>query len=201
MRYVPLAADGDIDLTLLAPERWYENDGWLEASPSDSDLTTILAPIRLPRAGRARWYMHYYPHMKEIVRQVKPDVIHLWEEPWSAVAAQAVCLRNRLSPDAAMTIEVEQNIDRRLPLPFELVRRFTLKSTDHLIGRHPDADEGCSHTRLHWIRQYRGIWIGSDYILSRPEKSGPPSAISSARKALYSVMLGGSSPKRASTTS
>ena len=86
---------------------------------------------------------------------MKPDVIHLWEEPWSAVAAQAVCLRNRLSPHAAIVIEVEQNIDRRLPLPFELVRRFTLKSTDHLIGRHPDAIK---------VARTRG-YTGSDSIV------------------------------------
>jgi glycosyltransferase involved in cell wall biosynthesis len=139
LRYIPLAADKDIELTLLAPERWYEGGQWLKPDPPDGGVSTILAPIRLPKVGRAGWYMHYYPNMKQVFGRFQPDVIHLWEEPWSVVAAQAVWLRDHLSPSSAIVIEVDQNIDRRLPEPFELMRRFTLRATDHLMARHADA--------------------------------------------------------------
>jgi glycosyltransferase involved in cell wall biosynthesis len=62
-------------------------------------------------------------------------VIHLWEEPWSVVAMQARILKGR----AAMVLEVDQNILKRLPPPFEFIRKDVLRNTDHILSRSPEA--------------------------------------------------------------
>ncbi len=62
-------------------------------------------------------------------------MIHLWEEPWSIVALQATRLRG----DAALVLEVDQNILKRLPPPFEAIRRYVLRRTDLVLSRSPDA--------------------------------------------------------------
>ena len=51
----------------------------------------------------------------------------------------ATYLRNRLRPSAALILEVDQNILKRLPPPFEQLRRYTLRNSDFILGRHPDA--------------------------------------------------------------
>jgi len=81
------------------------------------------------------WYLHFYPGLGRLLRQIDPDVIHLWEEPWSIVALQAQMLRRR----AAVVLEVDQNILKRLPPPFEAVRKYVLRHTDHVLSRSPDA--------------------------------------------------------------
>ena len=82
-----------------------------------------------------KWYGHFYPGLGKIVEAVRPDVIHLWEEPWSIVALQATLLRR----GAALVIEADQNILKRLPPPFETIRRFVLRRTSLVLSRSPDA--------------------------------------------------------------
>jgi glycosyltransferase involved in cell wall biosynthesis len=96
-----------------------------------------VLPIRLPHAGPMNWYLHFYPELGRLLRRLDPDVIHLWEEPWSIVALQAQMLRRR----AALVLEVDQNILKRLPPPFEAIRKYVLGRTDHVLSRSPDAAE------------------------------------------------------------
>ena len=42
---------------------------------------------------------------------------------------------------AALVLEVDQNILKRLPPPFEAIRRFVLRRTDHILSRSPDATQ------------------------------------------------------------
>jgi glycosyltransferase involved in cell wall biosynthesis len=94
-----------------------------------------VLPILLPQAGPMNWYLHFYPGLRRLLREIDPDVIHLWEEPWSIVALQAQLLRGR----AGLVLEVDQNILKRLPPPFESIRKYVLGHTDHVLSRSPDA--------------------------------------------------------------
>ena len=165
-RYEVLERKYHVDLTLLVPARWYENGQWIQADPPTGDLKTIISPIRLARAWRAGWYLHYYPRLASIIESVRPDIVHLWEEPWSVVAFHVTWLRNRRLRSMALVLEVDQNRNRDLPPPFETMRRYTLSHVDHLLGRHPDA---LAVARSHG---YRGtgsiIEYGLDRTIFRP---------------------------------
>jgi glycosyltransferase involved in cell wall biosynthesis len=71
----------------------------------------------------------------------RPDVIDIWEEPWSLVSAQACFLRNTFLPKAKIISETEQNINKQLPFPFEQLRSYTLKNADFVVGRSEEAIE------------------------------------------------------------
>jgi glycosyltransferase involved in cell wall biosynthesis len=136
LRYHPLAQSPDLDVHLLVPERWREyGRNMIADAVDDVGLTVHVEPILLPYLPRVNWYGHFYPRLRSIIRKVEPDVIHLAEEPWSVVALQA----SRLRGDAALVVEVEQNILRRLPQPFESIRRHVLKQTDAIVSRSPEA--------------------------------------------------------------
>jgi glycosyltransferase involved in cell wall biosynthesis len=138
LRYHPLATRSDLDVHLLAPRCWHEYGRTIDADPPDDlGLHVHILPILLPRAGRMNWYLHFYPGLRRLVRQIRPDVIHLWEEPWSVVALQASLLKG----DAALVMEVDQNVIKRLPPPFEAIRRHVLRRTDHIITRHAQATD------------------------------------------------------------
>jgi len=135
----------DLDLHLLTPARWLHYGKWrpaqppLHPNPTHPTFQTTIAPIRLPWLGPAQSFLHYYPSLPKILRTFRPDVIDLWEEPWSYVSAHTCRMRNRLLPTAKIVSETEQNIYKELPFPFESFRTYTLKNTDLAIARSPEA--------------------------------------------------------------
>jgi glycosyltransferase involved in cell wall biosynthesis len=136
LRYPHLAAKSEVELHLIVPAIWKEFGRTIRAEPPhETEFSVHVLPIRLPQAGPMNWYLHFYPALGRILRQIDPDVIHLWEEPWSIVALQAQMLRRR----AALVLEVDQNIIKRLPPPFEAIRKYVLRHTDHVLSRSPDA--------------------------------------------------------------
>lgn len=138
LRYRYLASKPNIDLHLVIPSVWKEFGRTMIAEQArDEDVPVHVMPIRLAEGGPMKWYLHFYPGLRRLLRELDPDVIHLWEEPWSVVAMQAQLLRER----AALVLEVDQNILKRLPPPFEKMRRFVLARTDHILSRSPDATE------------------------------------------------------------
>jgi len=138
-RYEVLALDPSLDLTLVVPRVWHEYGQAEHAEPSRTALKVRVEPARLTRGGPARWYLHHYPRLRSLLADLQPDVIHLWEEPWSVAALQAARLRDRVAPAAALVLETDQNIARRLPAGFERIRRYTLARTDLLIARGDEA--------------------------------------------------------------
>jgi glycosyltransferase involved in cell wall biosynthesis len=125
----------EIDLQLVVPRRWREYGRETALNPPSKLPGLQVERVRLASLPTVNWYLHYYPALSDIVARHQPDVIHLWEEPWSLVALHAGWLRERLAPNAALVLETEQNILRRLPQPFEWIRQRTLQQADFDIGR------------------------------------------------------------------
>ncbi len=136
LRYRYLASKREVDLHLVLPAVWKEFGRTITADPpAEPGVSVHVLPIRLPQAGPMTWYLHFYPGLRRLLRELDPDVVHLWEEPWSIVALQARLLKGR----AALVLEVDQNILKRLPPPFEAIRKNVLRHTDHMLSRSPDA--------------------------------------------------------------
>jgi glycosyltransferase involved in cell wall biosynthesis len=137
-----LAAFGDVTLRVLVPDRWRQYGKWRRAQPpTNAGFEFEVARPRFPWAGPAQNYLHYYPTLGRTIREFGPDVIDVWEEPWGMVSAQACRLRNRIFPRAKIVSETEQNINKRLPFPFERLRVYTMRNADFAVGRSAEAVE------------------------------------------------------------
>src|SRR5579862_2794223 len=106
-----LASYSDIDLAALVPDRMCTYGKWEEAqSPEQADFRFV--------AGRTRWQyllkqwylLHYADSLVPLLREFQPDVVDIWEEPWSLVSAQCIWWTRRLVPQAKIVVETEQNI-------------------------------------------------------------------------------------------
>ena len=140
MRYHPLLNRDDLRLDLVMPNRWSERGRWLPLDLPEPDEPWVHAmPIRWAEAGPATWHLHHYVGLKQMFRRLRPEVIHLWQEPWSLVTYQTMRLRNRICPDVPLVLEVDQNIRKRLPPPFERIRRTVLQQTSVVLGRSDEA--------------------------------------------------------------
>ncbi len=140
LRYGSLLDRPDLQLDLVMPNRWSERGRWLvpDLPHPDEDWVHPL-PIRWARMGPATWHLHHYVGLERLMRRLRPDVIHLWQEPWSLVTLQLLLLRNRLCPQTRLVLEIDQNLHKRLPAPFEQIRRGVLRQTSHVLGRSEDA--------------------------------------------------------------
>ena len=131
-----------VELRVLVPDRWREYGQWREPQqPVEGDYEFQVGRVRWPWSGPAQWYLLWYPELARTLREFQPDVIDIWEEPWSLVSAQTVWLCRRLLPQAKIIIETEQNIAKTLPPPFESFRSYTLRHADFVVGRSQEAVE------------------------------------------------------------
>ena len=174
LRYDSLLGRPDLRFDLVMPNRWSERGRWLPPDLPHPDEDWVHAlPIRWARAGAATWHLHHYVGLAGLMREVRPQVIHLWQEPWSLVALQTVRLRNRLCPQAVLVLEVDQNLHKRLPAPFGQIRRSVLRQTGHVLGR---SDEAIQVVRACGYSGPAGrIGYGVDSSVFRPpERAGHP---------------------------
>src|SRR5438874_1692746 len=113
------------EVRLLTPPWWYEEGRRIEAT------------------GAATWHVGRtlftgngtrYVYTSASVRSIstwRPDVIDLFEEPFSLVALQTLLLREVFAPRAALVFYSAVNVDRRWRWPYRAV--------DQLPVRHADA--------------------------------------------------------------
>jgi glycosyltransferase involved in cell wall biosynthesis len=135
-----IAAMPGIELVTLIPDRWNHYGTWRKAATvANPRCKYEVGKVALPWTGPGQFYFHWYPRLKQLLRDFRPDVIDLWEEPWGLVSAHAVWLRNRMLPQCKVISETEQNINRRLPPPFEQFRCYVLRHADYAVCRNKEA--------------------------------------------------------------
>ncbi|HEX3426919.1 MAG TPA: glycosyltransferase [Acidimicrobiales bacterium] len=162
-----LASYPDVEVTALVPDRMCFYGEWTTAEPStDPRFAYVVGRVRAQWILH-QWYLTFYPRdLGHLLRQVKPDVVDLWHEPWSLVSAQAVWLTRRLVPSAKIVVETEQNLFRRLPQPFRRFQHYVLSQADAVLARSGGAAEVVR--RKGFQGPVRVIGNGVDLALFRP---------------------------------
>lgn len=102
-----------VEVEAIIPETWGDD----EVEPGPADIPVTRRRVRW--SGRDN--LHYYPGLGQAVRDARPDLVHIDEEPYRRVTAQAarIC-QGRGIPSLFFA---GQNLSKRLPPPFGLLRR------------------------------------------------------------------------------
>lgn len=118
-----------IDLTVAVPPSWRDERGeqMLERVYTEGYRLEVL-PIRL----NGNFHLHTYAGLGRLMREIRPDVVHIDEEPYNAAAWQAYWHARRVGAKTA--VFSWQNIVRRYPPPFSWGERWLLNGTDSLIA-------------------------------------------------------------------
>ena len=131
------------DVTALVPARW-------RGKPPEPDDAAVGAANGAPSAGAAsprlltrpvlldvHNQLHFYRGAREVLDAVRPDVVHIDEEPYSIAALQfAELCRRRGIPSLFFAA---QNLVKRLPPPFGALRRRVFRIVAGGIGGTPAA--------------------------------------------------------------
>jgi glycosyltransferase involved in cell wall biosynthesis len=131
-----IAHHPDVDLTVIVPPLWKDGGTELVLERAYTEGYRLsVEPIRF----NGNFHMHYYPTLGRRIHEIKPDVVHIDEEPYNLATWHALYHAKRI--DAKTLFFSWQNIRRDYPLPFRWGERWVLNSVDHaIIGTQSAAD-------------------------------------------------------------
>ncbi len=129
-----IAALPDVQLTVVVPPLWADPDAPTRLEKVYTEgYELIVTDIAL----NGHFHLHYYPNLKQIVRQVRPDIFHIDEEPYNLATFQAMRLAQEVG--VRSVIFSWQNMYKRYPPPFGLMERYVLNHTQALLVGNSEA--------------------------------------------------------------
>jgi glycosyltransferase involved in cell wall biosynthesis len=123
-----LGIRGDWDVTVAAPGRFRGDfrDHELQAEPGESfRLEAVPAHVTRPV------HVMFYGRRLRDLLQEPWDVVHCWEEPYVASAAQ---IANTTKLRVPLVFATFQNIVKKYPPPFNWIERSAMERADGLIA-------------------------------------------------------------------
>lgn len=128
-----IAACG-VDLTVIVPPSWKDPSSTRRLEKQYlRGYRMIVAPMRF----NGHFHLHYYPSLLRHLRDVRPDVFHIDEEPWDLVTYHAVRCAQQVG--AQPLFFSWQNLLRRYPPPFSYFEQYAFRHCQHAITGNTDA--------------------------------------------------------------
>lgn len=125
-----LARMPDLDVRLVTPPWWGEEGRWVDAREEHEEPRPYRWEIGRVAAcgnGTRYWYRDTLPRL---VRNWRPHVIDVYEEPFSLAAFQCELLRRAFRREAALVFYSAVNVQRRWRLPYRLTEQVVLHAAD-----------------------------------------------------------------------
>lgn len=127
-----IAAQPGVELTVAVPPAWRDERGWVRLERAYvRGYELVIQPLRF----NGSFHLHHYPHFGRLLERVRPDLVHLDEEPYNLATwhAQRLALRH-----GARTLFFSwQNLLRRYPWPFSALERQVLRrAAGGIAGNH-----------------------------------------------------------------
>lgn len=124
------------DVIAVVPRMWRDGHSEIvfEDDPApERDYSLIVSPMR----WNGHFHLHYYPELPRILDRVRPDILHMDEEPYNLATFHGVrAAQSRGIPKLFFTW---QNIDRRYPPPFSWVERAVYRYSNHALAGSDEA--------------------------------------------------------------
>jgi glycosyltransferase involved in cell wall biosynthesis len=124
----------DIELSLLVPRYWSQFNKRVELEKNTASNYRILSvqPITWGyRKNSLQNVTHIYPGVKKILESLRPDIIELWEEPFSAVSAHTSFWAKRIIPEVKIIFFSAQNVLKNYPFPFSAFEKYIYRSAQY----------------------------------------------------------------------
>ncbi|MSQ26797.1 MAG: glycosyltransferase family 1 protein [Dehalococcoidia bacterium] len=124
-----LAAIPGVDLTLVTPPYWDHGTHKAPLEPGNDRGYRVV--VENP-ALNGNFHLHFYRGLPELIRQVRPDILHIDEEPYDFVTLHALRAARGIVP--RVLFFTWQNIDRQFQPPFNWFESRVLNSVHGAIS-------------------------------------------------------------------
>jgi glycosyltransferase involved in cell wall biosynthesis len=130
-----LAAFEDVELTVIVPPAWNDPAGVVKLERAHTNGYRLLVdPIRF----NGQFHTHYYPRLNQRLAQLKPNIVHIDEEPYNL--STWLAMRQARKSGAKTLFFSWQNINRAYPVPFRWMEQHVLTHIDYAIVGNRDAE-------------------------------------------------------------
>jgi len=131
-----LARFPDLELTVIVPPYWREGRSRLQLERAHiRGYELVVARM----AFNGHFHMHYYPSLGQHMHAVRPDIVHIDEEPYNLATAHAMWLAKRHRAKALFF--TWQNLLRSYPFPFGAMERYNYAQADYALAGNAAAVE------------------------------------------------------------
>lgn len=132
-----LAGEEDMEVWLVRPRRWRDARGPMDLPVrAGQPHHTVAVPMVLRPDDP---YRCLYGTLSFAMPAVRPDIVHVEEEPDSAAALQVAAARRLLAPRARLVLSTWQNVHRVRGRRQAWMLRTTLAQTDAVLCANRDA--------------------------------------------------------------
>jgi glycosyltransferase involved in cell wall biosynthesis len=129
-----LARFEDIELTAIVPPYWREKGHKIALERSHTSGYDLVVERM---AFNGHFHFHYYPGLGSHVRRLRPQIMHIDEEPYNFATFHA--LRLARSVGAQPLFFTWQNLQRRYPFPFSWIEQYNYRHSAHAIAGNRDG--------------------------------------------------------------
>lgn len=141
-RYSEISKFDDLEIVIFSPQHWREHGiDIITSNKCDSWKIIVGKALFVGDYRKGIYCTNFFKTLKNF----KPDIICLFEEPFSFFAAQTVVGRSLFSPKSKIIFYTWENIYRGFTYPFKLsflygvIERYTLKNSNYAICANREA--------------------------------------------------------------
>jgi glycosyltransferase involved in cell wall biosynthesis len=127
---------GNLDLTVISPPSWKEGSAELTL---ERRFTAGYELLVTPIVFNGRYHIHFYPCLPALLNKLRPDLVHVDEEPYNL--ATWLALRSAARIGARRLFYTWQNLHRTLPPPFSWIERANYRTANGAIAANGDASD------------------------------------------------------------
>lgn len=124
-----LAKLPDLELTAIVPPAWRDRRSHVRLERAHTcGYALEVAPLLFV----GQYHLHFYPTLGRILARLRPDIVHMDEEPYNLATWHA--LRLAEARGAAGLFFTWQNLHRRYPWPFRWFEAANYRRAAHVIA-------------------------------------------------------------------
>jgi glycosyltransferase involved in cell wall biosynthesis len=129
-----LAALDDVELTVVVPPYWKEKGHRITLERTYTHGYELVVE-RMSFNGH--FHLHFSPNLATHVRRLRPEIMHIDEEPYNLATFLATRLAS--STGAKPLFFTWQNLLRRYPFPFSWMEQYNYRHSAHAIAGNQDG--------------------------------------------------------------
>ena len=136
-----LAKCPGVELTLVTPPCWKHDNG--STLQLERMFTSGYRLIVTPMTLNGNYHLHFYPKLGAIMREVRPEIVHIDEEPYNFATFQA--MRLAVGQKARALFFTWQNLTRDYPPPFRQMELYNYKHATLAVAGNSEAVDVLRH--------------------------------------------------------
>jgi glycosyltransferase involved in cell wall biosynthesis len=134
-----------IELTAIVPAFWRDRRGDVTLEKAYTrGYELVVAPL----AFNGQYHLHFYPTLGRLLAGLRPDIVHMDEEPYNLATWHALRLGRAVG--AGCLFFTWQNLRRNYPWPFRQMELASYRMAAHAIAGNQAAADGLR------AKKYRG---------------------------------------------